>query len=358
MKKHLLWLGFVVLSLFLGLFFYLYQNNRIILKYEPKKKDTSLIDNKYFLKCNRIEGVYYNEEQTIQKIPLTLSEEDYNNSDNQEKIIHTYLHKYFYYLNLEKNNPTTCTLYHIALDRNTLIINFHLEKKRKLSVIEEHYIVKSLFLTVKNILPSIENVYFFDREDPLKLDYLIPFFSNLFLDKSYDKKIEDNEYKIDFIYIIPFIKDNGKRCEDTYEKNIFQSFSLSEYIYFPQKSYPTYFEEINQLSINRPKKIILYININININKDKKVKYLFFPSYSPIKITTSKSQWPIISDTKNSIESFYINKLLKISNSTSEISPLLPIRKTIYPSIYVNIDAANINEAKKVLEEIVHILLP
>lgn len=354
MKKYFSWILIGIIIILTSVFYYLFQTNRIILQY-----DTSYLSTKtppiilFPEKSTEIHGIYYTTLGELKKIPLQLSYEEYKNFDDQEKILSAYLHQYFYYLNLEKNSALNYFFYHLVVEEDSVILNLHLEKKRKLSLEEEYHLLKGLFLTIQNIVKKTTVVYFFDGEKPLPLTYLIPFFSLNFLEKYSEKKQEQMNHKeFQTLYIIPLLIDNGNICEDTYEKNIFQSFQNQEYIFTPKQKYPFFFEEINQHSLDIVNKVILYTNISIRENK--KIKAYYYPVHSRTKIKNRASRW-ILPEEES--DSSYLSNLSLMKDLELSLAPIIPLINTIYPSLYITIEAPSIKDAQETLSEITFVLL-
>jgi hypothetical protein len=354
MKKFKIFL--ILLSIILipciTFLFFLYKQDRLLILYKKSnnKKYSSLLD------TEKLSGIFSTETEE-KKIPFSITFDTFN-KDNPEDFIYSILYQFFHYINLENIGKINYDLYHVALDNKNIIINGSLHQTTLLSPYQEYLFIKSIFITIKNIFPFVERIYFYNDELPLALRFMLPFFTTEMLpskNQLISPDFQKNELLTEHeLLLIPFFEGNGNQIQGIFEKNLFQKYSERYYIPKNKHNSDEYFKEINQYKLNTPLKIILYISIKET--KDEHLDIVYYPIIPEKEFVYEIDPYPLPKE--NKIIEALLYKFKNGFNSVSYYSfPFIPIINTIYPSLYITIGIKNINELENVLNKIKNILL-
>lgn len=346
----LILLSIILISFFTFLFF-LYKQDRLIILYKKcnnKKYSSSLLHNE------KLSGILSTE--TGEKIiPFSITFDTFN-KDNPEDFIYSILYQFFHYINLENIGKMNYDLYHVALDNKSIIINGSLDQTTLLSPYQEYLFLKSVFVTIKNIFPFIETIYFYNNEVPLALQFLLPFFTTEMLPtKNQAYNFQNNQLLAEHeLLLIPFFEGNGNQIQGIFEKNLFQKYSDAFYIPKNKQNNDEYFKEINQYKVTTPLKIILYISIKES--QEEHLDIAYYPVIPEKEFIWEIDPYPIAID--NKIIDLLLYKFKNTFNAVSYYSfPFIPIINTIYPSLYITIGVKNIHDLENIIYKIKNILL-
>lgn len=249
-----------ILLMGLTFLFYLYKQNRLIILF----KKNSITKNDYTnLYQEKLYGTILTEEEEEKKIPFSISFDSFDKK-HPENFIYTILYQYFHYFNIENIGEVSYDLYHVALNHQALIINGRLNKIKPQSPYKEFFFLKSIYLTIRNIFPFISQLYLYNEENPLLLNYTLPFFTQEMIEKQREIESLDNIQSLSNyeIILIPFLNSSGKSIAGILEKNIFQK--NQNIVFFPKNKINSeeYFKEINQYqNTESSDKIICFITI-------------------------------------------------------------------------------------------------
>jgi hypothetical protein len=328
--------------------FFLYRQDRLIILYKKNHEKKNSVLSSYE---ERLSGILITEKE-VKKIPFSITFDTFD-KNNPEEFIYAVLYQFFHYINLEYIGKMNYDLYHVAINNKSIIINGSLNQIELLSPYAEYILLKSIFLTIKNIFPFIESIYFYNDELPLKLNYILPFFTKeMILEEpsNIHNELETNRDLIPYeLFFIPFFQGNGNKIEDIFEKNLFQKNESTFFIPKNKHNTDEYFKEINQYKVEIPNKIIFYITI-----KHGEKEHLDIVYYAVIpeeEIAYQVDLYPSLQ--KNTILDSIIHQLKKSFNSISLYAyPFIPLINTVYPSLYITISIKNKNELIPTLEKI------
>lgn len=350
--RILLLIFYAILISFFTFLFFLYKQDRLIILYKKNSTEKREFLSQYQEKLFGI--LITNKEE--KKIPFSITFDSYD-KNHSEDFIYTILYQFFHFINLENIGKIHYDLHHVACNHNTIIINGSLDQKIILSPQEEFLLLKSIFITLHNILPGIESIYFYDDENPLKLNYVLPFITKdiAMPNHNISKNVNNTELIVkDDIVIIPYFEGNGNSIDGVFEKNVFQQ--NQSILFFPKnkKGSNEYYREINQYQSDNPNKIIFFITIQQA--EREQLDIVYYPVI-PEGIDIYEFQnYPLRQNNKK------IDNLLSLFkskyNGTSFFSyPFMPLINIIYPSVYIIISVKNKEEIKPLLNRIKNITL-
>lgn len=331
---------------------FLYKQDRLVILYKKNnKKNTHQIISYQ----EKLFGILITEKEE-RKIPFSITFDTFD-KNHPENFLYTIMYQFFHYINLENIGKINYDLHHVALKNKSIIINGSLNQTELLSPFNEFLLLKSIFITIKNIFSSIEAVYFYDDEKPLKLQYHLPFFTEAMLnlnqkitcDSSISKLLGKYE-----ILLIPFFQGNGNIIEGIFEKNIFQKNTTPIFIPKNKINSDDYFKEINQYQVNIPNKIIVYLTIK-QTEKDH-LDIVYYPVISENSGIYELEPYPYRK--QNTIIDGFLFQCKKQFNSVSfHTFPCIPLINTVYPSVYIILSTSDKEKIRETLEKIKNINL-
>ncbi len=345
--KILLIIIFIVLIPIFTLIFFLYKEDRILILY---KKNNIANTRQLQTYQNKLFGTLIKNKEII-KIPFSITFDTFD-KNHPEDFLYSIMYQFFHYMNLEYIGKINYNLNHIVLNNKNIILNGSLEQTKPLSSQDEFFLLKSIFLTINNIFPYIESIYFYNDEIPLKLNHILPFFTKSMLDEKNISKNINNDKKLlkNQIILIPYFQGNGNLIDGIYEKNIFQKHQ-NTCIFIPKHKIGTeeYFKEINQYKIENTEKIIFYITIKEDTKEH--IDLIYYPVIPEENLIYEFESYPLCK--KNNIIENTLSFFKTNFSPTSFYSyPFIPIINTIYPSLYIIIYVTNKEQITNILNKI------
>jgi hypothetical protein len=350
-KFLLIIIGIVLIPLLTFLLF-LYTQDRLVILYRKTNEKTEIPFSSY---QEKLTGIFITETEE-KKIPFSISFDTFD-KNHPENFIHTLLYQFFHYINLENIGNMNYDLYHVALNNKSIIINGSLHQTKALSPLNEYLFLKSIFITITKIFPFIESVYFYTDEQPLKLQYVLPFFTKEMINEELSTTVKSPNNAIlskHQLYLIPFFEGNGNQIEGIFEKNLFQKNQTAFFLPKNKNGTTKYYQEINQYKSTEPSKIIVYLTI-----KQAEEEHLDIVSYPVIpeeEYIYELTSYPLRQN--NDIINSLVSRFKKEFPSITHYSfPFIPIINTIYPALYITISIKSISDVENILYRIQNIHL-
>jgi hypothetical protein len=333
-------------------FLYLYKNDRLIILYRKYNNDKI---NFFSFSEDKIYGIFFNN-FIIETIPLSINFEDFD-KNNPEDFLYKALYQYFHYININFIGKISYELHHVVLEKKSVIINGSLYASKLMSAQEEFLFLKGIFLTLENIIPGIEVIYFYDDQELLKLKYINPFITKKMISYKLDQTLINADIlnrKINKVTIIPYFEGNGNCIDKIFEKNFFQKYNNDIYIPKNKKNTDLYFKEINQLHINNSNQLIIFLSL-VNSIEDK-IEIISYPILSEDSLIEIKQEYslPKFDSLLNSICLKFKNILI---NTSFFCYPFIPFFNIVYPSLYIILYSNNKEKITENIEKIKKIIL-
>lgn len=274
--SYILFLIFVIFS---GYVYFLYKTEKIIFLTSSNEiffKD-SINKNQKYEEKRIINGIYIRDFNEIRSIPIYLSDSLFQ-SKNPEIFFHDAFFQFFRYINIYEVDNFVLSLNHVAISNKKMIINMQMNKKKELSVAQEVNLVRSIYLTVKNILPYIENIYFYDDTEQFNFRHLLPYINKEIMDFVCKDDGTTKQFLLEQSILIPLIdKFNGNVINDIFERNIFQSVTFFSLFFM---KYPFYteewFKEIYNFDTHQNSQFFIYFG-NFSQSSEPTIKIFMYP---------------------------------------------------------------------------------
>lgn len=226
MKKYKTTLWCIIAGIFFAWIMYFYSSNRIIILWHKnsfvQKEINKALQGNY-------QGIWIDPKTEINSnIPIHIPQESIYNGINQDQLLNIFLQSYFHHINIEYSKKYSFTFKHAIIYNQNIIIQGYYNNKVKLEILDEYFFLKSIFLSLKLIIPNLKLIILYHNDKLLELEHLLPFFSHHMLIE-YDKiknnhtiQNEENNHHTTKIHIAYLSEKLGNKIDNHYEKNIYQ----------------------------------------------------------------------------------------------------------------------------------------
>lgn len=355
--KKFKFLGLSFFIIILTYFLYLYHSNRIFILWQKNDPIHQVAASFYIEEYNGIWIDFINGQ--TKKIPCRIDSLISVDTVTKEDLLYLVLHKFFYYINIEHINWFQYFLKHVVLYDKVAIINGYFIFNKKLTPQQEYFFLKSIYITVINIFPEIQEIYFYnDSQEENNFQFVAPFFEQKMLSKDEHLYLESisGEDKSDYsFYLIPFIFGIGTKLYNIYEKNIYE-LSKSPFLLHQKFSHQNHIINfVNKYKIDDWNKVILYINF-VPSNKDS-ITFYYYPFFDSHDHIFLIPEFPKIIKNNYLFQNIILNISQKISNSQFCIAPFIFLKNTVYPSFYVLCTVTNQEKVKEYMRLLENICL-
>lgn len=340
--KKIIFCCFLSCIIVSGAFYFLYKTERIIVNFDfaVSEKKSVMYEQKEII------GLFIKSNKEI-SIPLKITSEMFD-----KKVPNVFLYnglfQFFNSINLYADDTFILSLHHVVVVNKKVIINLHIDKKDQLTVFQEIDLIKSLYLTTKQILPYINEIYLFDEDKELSLDHVIPWCNEEMFGK---KRINQDSIDSGFNYqIIPLLVQNGSKIGLIFEKNIFQDMSVFVSFLKNQLYSLSWIKELGNFCSDSPNQFFYFMNFAYSVKPS--IRFVFYSFFSDIDLVISIDEWPQCK--KNNAIISEINRIEKRCRDCNydflaENFPLKSILSCPYPSVYVLISGPNKEEIIKIV---------
>lgn len=346
--KKLFYILCLFVSFFLGCFYFFYKTERVIFYNFTRTVDSN--NNTFIYEQKKIKGIYINEKDEEVLIPLNITDAFFD-QNNPEIFLYNALFQYFRNINIYEVENFLINLDHIAINKKNVIINFHIDKKKDLTIKKEINLIKNIYKTTKIILPYIEKIYFYDDNKLYDFKHVESYFTEeMISQKMYENFLIKNENINYDINIIPLFSNHGEKIENIFEKNIFQD---SQYCinFFKSNLYSEEWQKELKIILEEKKFIYFMDFFEKKISSVVIYIYPFFETEDTMVIFDFFERPIVYNENIINHVNLIKNKLLKYGYKVSvEYMPLKSILLCSENSTFITISGKDKDEIKKILD--------
>jgi hypothetical protein len=325
---------FSIISIIVALGMYFYYSGRIIIithKNFSEETQTS------FANIFNHQAVWINpNNENRNVINIHVSEKSDNIMQSQEKLLNLYLQSYFHHINIEYNDKYTYHFKHALLTNNIVIIQGTMNQIKELTILDEYFFLKSVFLSIQAFIPSIKKIIFYSEDKLLPLEHCIPYFNQQMLIEYHKiKSIPTASIHKNALYIGYTNTILGNSIDKQYEKSIYQKpLYKKQFLSITKEDLKNNTNLINHFCHTNNKQIIYYNQLEQDETEKTYIFYYPFLTWDNNEIEHTCSLLPDIHITNDDI-----TKLQQLEStfphSKAYLAPLKLFFNTIYQQFFL-----------------------